>query len=160
MGKKLITLLKRVKMNQNKSKSVEVIELDGRTEISVYPRFLKGEKPTKYTPSIITLEGDKMIIKLDLDLNIKIDEEDDTLGINLSSEKNFSLNGIWYTKKQHIGSLSSKVDKFVDDDDEDKFEFEYIVTIAGISDNWGIRTKDEKAQEELLDILTKWFYHE
>jgi hypothetical protein len=147
-------------MNQNKSKSVEVIEINGITEISVYPRFLKGEKPTKYTPSIITLEGDKMIIKLDLDLNIKIDEEDDTLGINLSSEKNFSLNGIWYTKKQHIGSLSSKVDKFVDDDDEDKFEFEYIVNITSASDSWGIRTKDEKAQEELLDILTKWYYNE
>jgi hypothetical protein len=147
-------------MNQNKSKSIEVIEINGITEISVYPRFLKGEKPTKYTPSIITLEGDKMIIKLDLDLNIKIDEEDDTLGINLSSEKNFSLNGIWYTKKQHIGSLSSKVDKFVDDDDEDKFEFEYIVNITSASDSWGIRTKDEKAQEELLDILTKWYYNE
>jgi hypothetical protein len=147
-------------MNRNKSKSVEVIEINGITEISVYPRFLKGEKPTKYTPSIITLEGDKMIIKLDLDLNIKIDEEDDTLGINLSSEKNFSLNGIWYTKKQHIGSLSSKVDKFVDDDDEDKFEFEYIVNITSASDSWGIRTKDEKAQEELLDILTKWYYNE
>lgn len=147
-------------MNQNKSKSVEVVEINGITEISVYPRFLKGEKPTKYTPSIITLVGDKMIIKLDLDLNIKIDEEDDTLGINLSSEKNFSLNGIWYTKKQHIGSLSSKVDKFVDDDDEDKFEFEYIVNITSASDSWGIRTKDEKAQEELLDILTKWYYNE
>jgi hypothetical protein len=147
-------------MNQNKSKSIEVIEINGITEISVYPRFLKGEKPTKYTPSIITLVGDKMIIKLDLDLNIKIDEEDDTLGINLSSEKNFSLNGIWYTKKQHIGSLSSKVDKFVDDDDEDKFEFEYIVNITSASDSWGIRTKDEKAQEELLDILTKWYYNE
>jgi hypothetical protein len=147
-------------MSKNKNKSVEVVELDGRTEVSVYPRFLKGEKPTKYTPSIIILEGNKMTIKLDLDLNINIDEEDDTLGINLSSEKNFSLNGIWYTKKQYITSLSSKVDKFVDEEDEDKFEFEYIVNIASASDSWGIRTTDEKAQEELLDILTKWYYNE
>jgi len=160
MGKRLITLLKRVKMSKNKNKSVEVIEINGITEVSVYPRFLKGEKPTKYTPSIIILEGNKMTIKLDLDLNIKIDEEDDTLGINLSSEKNFSLNGIWYTKKQYITSLSSKVDKFVDEEDEDKFEFEYIVNIASASDSWGIRTTDEKAQEELLDILTKWYYNE
>lgn len=147
-------------MSNKSNKSVEVEEVDGKTIISVYPRFLKGEKPTKYIPSIIVLESNKMMIKLDLDLNIKVDEEDDTLGINLSSEKNFSLNGTWYTKKEHIVSLSSKVDKFIDDEDEDNFEFEYVVNIVGTSDSWGIRTRDEQAQEELLDILTKWFYNE
>jgi len=146
--------------NNKRNKSVEVEEVDGKTIISVYPRFLKDEKPTKYIPSIIVLENNKMMIKLDLDLNIKVDEEDDTLGINLSSEKNFSLNGTWYTKKEHIVSLSSKVDKFIDDEDEDNFEFEYVVNIVGTSDSWGIRTRDEQAQEELLVILTKWFYNE
>lgn len=143
-----------------KSKSIEVIEENGKTTIYVYPRFLKGERPTKNTPSVISLEGEKVYIKLDLDLNINLNEEDESLGINLSSEKNFSINGEWYTKKQFITGFSNKVDKFVDEEDEDEFEYEYVVNISGVSESWGIRTKSEEAQQELITILTKWYYGE
>ncbi len=143
-----------------KSKSVEVIEEDGKTIIYVYPRFLKAERPTKSNPSVIILEGDKVYIKLDLDLNINLNEEDESLGINLQSEKNFSINGEWYTKKQFITGFSNKVDKFVDEEDDDEFEYEYVVNISGVSESWGIRTKNEQAQQELINILLKWYYNE
>lgn len=147
-------------MSQKKSKSIEVVDEDNKKTIYVYPRFLKGEKPTKNTPSIIMLEDDKVYIKLDLDLNINIKEEDENLGINLSSEKNFSLDGEWYTRKKFITTISSKTDKFIDEEDDDAFEYEYIVTITGFNDVWSIRTKGIEAQQELLQILTKWFYNE
>lgn len=147
--------------NKKQSKNIEVLEVGDKKMIFIKPGFLKEEKPTKVTPSIITLEGNKMKIDLDLDVNINVEEEDIALGLNMSSDKNFSLKGIWYTKREHVTGISGPVDKILNDEnDEEEFEIEYTVNICTASSTWSIRTKGQEAQEELITILLEWYYGE
>jgi len=137
------------------NKTIDIDKQEGKIVISVYPKFYKDEQPNVVTPTIITLNSNKIKVTMNIDVNVTDDGYDENLGITIKRDENFFTKGTWISKKEFVTNISCIVNKIELPDEET--ELEYVVQIITYGNVINVRTKSEEIQEQLLTLLEEWY---
>jgi len=138
-----------------KNKSIDIDNQDNKLVISVYPKFYKDEQVNTVTPTVITLDSNKIKVTMDFDINITNNEYDEILGIDTKKDENYLNKGTWISKKHFVTNISSVVNRLELENDE--VDLEYVVQITTYGNIINIRTKNEEIQDQLLTLLEEWY---
>lgn len=137
------------------NKTIDIDKQEDKIVISVYPKFYKDEQPNVVTPTIITLNSNKIKVTMDIDVNVTDDGYDENLGINIKRDENFFTKGTWISKREFVTNISCIVNKIELPDEET--ELEYVVQIITYGNVINVRTKSEEIQKQLLTLLEEWY---
>lgn len=121
--------------------------------ILIENKWEEFEEPLKDEPTELTLDGDKISIKLNMEFYALTED---------GNKDAQMLKDQFYSKRQHITSITPYIEllEIQYEDDSKKYKYNYFITLGQGMGGFNIGLPNKKRYKEVSEKLINWYYGE